>query len=245
MKVFIVDKKRFNGLILRNKNIEFIVCFDKDLYEKLQKYNIVLIDKKGKIRKSNYFPDEIYNLKSVNQLISFKKNIFRYFEKQYLYLYRSRIGDIRRTNMLLNPWIALVNKKKIIQEKIEVLDNAIFEILMKYFEVKYSKEYVEKHRYYFEIILNYITSFYRAYVYSLSDLKRGAELFNDIFRFIDFYELLKNHRPSESDLTKSGLKRDYIKVVSRFFIERIHKNSDIREFAKKNIELWRENKWIE
>jgi len=245
MKVFIVDKNKFNKSKFRNKNIDFIVCFNEDIYEKLQKYKIVLIDTKGKIKKSNYFPNEIYTLKSTSKLIDFKKRIFKYFENKYVYLYRNKVGYMYRTNMLLNPWVALANKKKTIQETIEIMDRAIFEILMKYFEVRYSKVYVEKNRYYFEIILSYFTSFYRAYVYSENNLKRGAELFNDIFRFIDFYELLKNYRPNVFDLTKSGLKKDYFKVIVRFFIENIHKYPDVREFAKENIKLWKENEWIE
>ena len=245
MKIIVVNEKMFNKKKILNKKVEFIVLFNKNLFDSLQKFNVVLIDKRGKIRKSNYFPNRIYKLKSTNAIIEFKKNIFKYFEKKYINLYRKKIGYIHRTNMLINTYIAYAKKQKNTNDLINVLDNAIFEIILQYFSVKYSADYVKKYKKYFEISFNYITSLYRSYVYSNKDLKRGAEIFNDIFRFIVFFELWKKFRPNDADITIFGFKNMYFKVISRFFIEEIHKQPDIRVFAEKNILLWQSNGWIE
>jgi len=241
MVVFIIEDKNFTISKLRGKKVDLIYLFNEELYDKLSsKYKVVLFDKFLKIKKENFFNKDILDVKK-RILIDYKIKFFEVFEQKYRNLYRKKIAYMRRSNLKRNIIYSVANKKDN-NEIVKFLDEEIFLVMLKAVKVRISEKFVEQNKEAFKDIFNYITSLYRAYCYSFG-YKRGSEILLDLFRFKLFYEIANFYFPNSFDLYKTRLKKDYIKVLSRLFIEDIHKNL-LDNFLSKNLAQWLEFGWF-
>jgi len=245
MLVFITHPKYFDIKSLDDKKVDLIYIFNsKVLYHKLSKdYKCINIGKDGNIVDENYFPKQ--TLKKYYGLLEFKKGIYGYFKKKH-YKAQSKIYVMRGgyKDVMYRMTFAEVRRleKKNINEAILYLDNAILKEVISMLEFEYSKKWTEIHNDKLKYIFNLINSFYRAYIYRFFR-KRGLELFGDLFRHNLFLNILIHYPFEKYDIYENRFHYNYLKVISRLFIEQLHKN-DVKGFIKSNIAYYKENGWL-
>ena len=234
MLAFIIDKRRFKAF---EKKPELVFIFDNEkLFDELsERYKCVNLNKRGIITKENFFPKRA-SIKSKSLYFNIKKDVYSYFKKKHHEILRKQIVMLRGHKdtiyyLVINRAKEL-EKKRQYEEANELLEKEIVKNIQKVLE--FEKIDIDRN---FQYILNYSYSFYRAYIYSFAK-KRGIDILGDIFRFNLVINIMRFYRYNEYDLLKTGFKTGYLKIISRLFIEQIHKNS-VKNFVKRNIEYYK------
>ncbi len=246
MIVFITHPKYFDMANIRDKkDIELIFIFDSmNLYQKLsQKYQCVLLDKRGNIKQENFFPpSRKIHKNTIHGFFRIKEKSLRYFRKIYHRTKKKHFEMLQRyKDVEFDIIVAMAKKKKTPQEQLISLDNGILRTIYDILELEHGEKYLKENKIFIELLFNYIKSFYRAYVYSFSK-ERGAEVFSDFFRFSYLFNTLFYYRFNKRDIYQNRFHYRYLRVLSRLFIEHIHK-SDVKGFVEHNIGYYKENGW--
>jgi hypothetical protein len=243
MLAFITTKRGFRGL---DKQYELVYVFNKDLYEYLSKDNkCIYLGMDGNIHKENFFPKNSYEKAAVH-FLEIKKGVYLHFKKRE-YDFLRRNGGVYMSykkdpikNLILSQADKLLSKDK--NQAFLFLDGEILKLIFDILGQEYSQNFLEKNLPYYKKIFNYINSFYRGYVYSMR-IKRGAEVFADIFRFSLFMHILLYYHFDKYDLNSRGFSREYLRVLARLFIEQVHR-VDFKNFIKNNLKYYRRNGWL-
>ncbi len=249
MLVFVTHPKFFDKKFLYRKNVDLVYIFNsKKLFNELsEKYKCVNIGSSGKIKDENFFPAPVkYKPVTKEKFLDLKIGIYAYFKKK-------RHKMMRRHYVMLRGWRdnefeilksfakkALKNRKE--NEAFAMVDNAIQRSVVDILELERGKEYVEEFSKFIIYLNNYAHSFYRSYIYSLG-FKRGEEIFGDVFRYSYFDKVMLYYRFWKRDIYNGKFHFNYLKVLSRVFIEDIHKNN-IKNYIVKNIKYYKENEWL-
>lgn len=233
MVAFIIDKRKFKGF---EKKPKLVFIFDDEkLFDELSKnYKCVNLDKKGIITKENFFPKS--SMKSKHIYFEVKSGVYSYFKKKHHDILRRQTVMIKGHkdalyNLVIRESKKLAQKRQY-EEANDMLNREIRSNIDKILE--FENIQIDK---YFEYILNYTYSFYRAYIYSIAR-KRGIDCLGDIFRFNLALSIVRFYRYNEFDILKTGFKIGYLKVISRLFIEQIHKNN-FQNFLNQNISYYK------
>ena len=246
MLVFVTHPKYFDKKVLYRKNVDLIYIFNsKKLFDELsKKYRCVNIGIDGTIKNENFFPKaKKYKKITKIKFLEVKIGIYSYFKKKqhsFFKKYYSMMRGYKDTeyHLLINH----AKKQKEFNDSIMMLDTGIMRCIVEIIKLEKGERFLEKNIELLRVLQNYSHTFYRSYVYSLG-FERGFEIFGDIFRYNYFNKVVLYYLFNKYDVYKKGFHYNYLKVLSRLFIEDIHKNN-IKGFVEKNIEYYKENEWL-
>ena len=235
MLAFIIDKRRFKEF---EKKPELVFIFNNEkLFDELSlNYKCVNLDAKGIITKENFFPKR--SIKSKYIYFEVKKGVYSYFKKKYHNILRKQF--VMRRGYKDSIYYLVINQARELEKRRQyeeaniLLDNAIINIMKEILDFEGIK--VDKYFYY---LINYTYSFYRAYIYSFAR-KRGIDVLGDIFRFNLALNIVRFYKYNKFDISNSGFKTGYLRVISRLFIEQMHKNN-VKNFVDRNIDYYKNN----
>ena len=231
MLVFITHPKYFDESKIENKKVELIYIFNsKQLYNKLsQKYKCVNLGIDGNIIDENFFPKRKMSEESLSKIFDFKMGIYSYFKKKYYQIeskYYVKRGGYKDSEyrFVADYSYNLYRKNKI--KGILYLEDELKDMVNRIINFDNSSNIKKQNIKFIKFIFNYVSSFYRAYIYSFSLKKRGIEIFGDVFKYnllvtITLYYCFDKYDIYENKKFKYG----YLKVLSRLFIEQIHSNN--------------------
>ena len=235
MIAFIVDKRRFKEF---EKRPEVIFIFNNEkLFDELSlNYKCVNLDSKGKIIKENFFPKR--SIKSKYIYFEVKKGVYSYFKKKYHKLLSKKF--IMRKGYKDSLYYLVLNQARELEKRRQYEEASFYldrEILNNINEIlSFEGIKLDKYAYY---VMNYTYSFYRAYIYSFAR-KRGIDVLGDIFRFNLALNIIRFYKYDRFDVLNSGFKTGYLRVISRLFIEQLHKNN-VKYFVNRNIDFYKNN----
>ena len=242
MLVFITHPKYFDRKKLRGKKVDLVYIFNsKILFNKFNK-KCVNIGLDGKIKNENFFSKEFLNIKK-GQILDLKFSVYAYFKKVELqhkrkfYVIRGGFRDYQY-NLVSSTSRDIA--KRDINRAIYFIDNEVINLMFNILSLYYDKKEIDKK--YISKLFYIYDSFFRAYVYSFG-FKRGAEIFADIFKYSLFLNTLIYYKWDKWDLYKDFFHYNYLKVLSRLFIEKITKNN-IHSFIEANLKYYKENGWL-
>ncbi len=246
MLVFITHPKYFDKRKIARKKIDLIYIFNsKKLYSQLsEKYKCVNIGKDGKIKQENFFPQaKKYKRITKEKFIDLKIGIVKYFAKKKHSVQRKYYVMLKGpySDPLMHYGFHKAKKSEF-NEGTMILDAMIVNYIAEIFRLEKGEEFTNKNKRYIELLLNFSHSFYRAYVYSLG-YERGMEIFSEVFKFNYFKKVSLYYTFNKFDLYQDRFHFNYLKVLSRLFVEDIH-NNNIEEFIQKNITYYKENGWL-
>ena len=235
MLAFIIDKRKFKGF---EKKPELVFIFDNEkLFDELsERYKCVNLNKRGIVTKENFFPKRD-SIKSKRLYFEIKEGVYSYFKKKQHKIFCRQSVMLRGHkdtiyNFVINTARELERKKQY-EEASQFLDREILNLIKEIL----SFEHIENDKY-FQYVLNYCYSFYRAYIYSFTN-KRGIDFLGDVFRFNLAINIMRFYKYNEYDVLKTGFKTGYLKIISRLFIEQIHREY-VKKFVKSNIEYYKQ-----
>ena len=246
MLVFITHPKYFERKMLYRKKIDLVYVFNSKrvYFELAKKYRCVNLGSDGKIKNENFFPQaKKYKKITKEKFLDLKMGLVKYFAKKRHQV--QKMHYVMLKGPYLDPLMQLGFKRakeSEFNEGAKILDAMILNCIEEIFRMEMGDKFVQKYESFFEKLLNYSSSFYRAYVYSLG-FERGMEVFGDVFKYNYFKKASLYYTFNEFDIYKDKFHFNYLKVLSRLFIEDIHKNG-IYGFIQKNIEYYKENEWL-
>jgi len=217
MFVFITHPRYFDKQDLCRKRIDLIYIFNsKKLYDELSKrYKCVNLGIDGKIKNENFFKSEKVD----------KYKLFEDLKSVYSYVLKIRQSrDIVMDKSLKKYTLKFINEMANINIEygISSLKDEIFSEINRCLDLSFSKTYLEKNKKYFDLILKYGESFFIAFISSFG-IKNNyffnfyAEIIAYAINSFTFYT------PNSFDIYKDKFRYEYLKVLSRLFIEAIHK----------------------
>ena len=235
MLAFIIDKRKFKEF---EKKPEIVFIFNNEkLFDELSlNYKCVNLNSNGKITKENFFPKR--GIKSKYIYFEIKRGVYAYFKKKHHKLLSRKF--VMRSGYKDSIYYLVINQAKELEKKAQyeeaniLLDRAIINTIKEILDLEEIK--FDKYAYY---VINYTYSFYRAYIYSFIR-KRGIDVLGDIFRFNLALNILRFYKYNRFDVLNSGFKYGYLRVISRLFIEQMHKNN-VKDFVNRNIEFYKSN----
>lgn len=245
MLVFITHPKLFDIKKLKDKKVTLIYIFNsKKLFEELKKsYKCVNIGIDGVIKDENFFPKKVVTKTFLELMFKNRKDLFAYFKKKNYNKERVYLKTgFRDSEYRFVRGMAEQIFKKDLAEAFAYLNREIYHQIFGMIRLETSNEEYEFRNNYSELLKNYTHSFFRSYIYSMGFRRRGVELFGDIWSYNYFLNVMLYYGFSKFDIYKNGFHYNYLRVLSRVFIETIHKN-DIKSFIKSNIDYYKENGW--
>ena len=251
MIAIITHPKYFDKSKLYRKKVDLVYIFNSyELYKELsKKYKCVNLNNSYKIVNENFFPSQVYtNHRTISKIYYFRELILQYFYKKKYQLYRShKIAQINyyyKQDPIYNLVKARAKKtfKTDKTKAMNILNEGIYKAIKDSIEEIVDKKYYELNKDYFQLIFNLIDSFYRAYIYTEEDFKRGAEITTDIFKYNLAMTIIIYYRMEQRDIYKNRFHYNYLRVISRLFIENIHANN-IKAYTKAQITHWEEDEW--
>ena len=232
MLVFVVEKRRFKEI----QKADLIYIFNnEELFIELSKnFKCVNLNSKGIIINENFFPKR--SIKDKDIYFDVKRGVYSYFKKKQHQIMRKKMVMIKGYkdavyNVIINESKRL-EKRRQYEEAKELLDGEILRNIKGVLEFEGIK--IDR---YFTYLNNYLFSFYRAYIYSFTT-KRGVDFLGDIFRFNLLLNIMRFYHFDREDVLRVGFKKGYLRVISRLFIEQIHKN-DVKNFVIQNIDHYK------
>jgi len=246
MLVFITHPKYFDKTKLQDKKVQLIYIFNsKNLFNELKdSYKCVNLGLNGKIIDENFFPKKLVSNIFKKMMFNNRKDLFAYFKKKAYNKQRVYVRGMgfRDAEYRLVRNLSEQVRKKDEQVAFEYLNERIYEQIMNMIQMDVSQNEYQFRSKYFNLLHNYTHSFFRSYIYSMGFRRRGVELFGDIWTYNYFLNVMLYYSFSKFDIYKNGFNYNYLKVLSRVFIEVIHKN-DIKGFIKSNIEYYKKHEW--
>ena len=190
------------------KKYDLVYIFDnKKLFDDLKSnFKCVNLGIDGKIKDINFKKD--FNLKNY-QILDIQKSIYFYLKK------RSLIKSKRDFHMKM---IYEMESKNEIDLAISFMNTTIKGLLDDIVSMSVESKFLRNYESFIQILFNYINSFYNVYA-----MKFGYDERIEIFKMALFLNILSFYRFDRFDLNENGFKRGYLKVISRLFIEQIHK----------------------
>ena len=190
------------------KEYDIVYIFNNQpLYNKLsKKFNCVNLSRNGMIKEMN-FKKEI-DLK-LYQIVDIQKVVYFYLKK------KNPIYTKKDINMKM---LYEMEKKNFYEEAIYFMNSIINQTLDEILSMNIERRFLNKYKNYVKSIFNYINSFYIAYSYRFTFSQKL-----EILKYALFINTMLYYRFDKYDLTETGFKRGYLKVLSRLFIEQIHK----------------------
>ena len=250
MLVIITHPKYFDKEKLKRKKVELCYIFNsKRLYNELsKKYKCVNLNSQYEIIDENFFPSETYDGRLLYpRMFSFRISILTYFYKKKYQLMKRKgvaaVGAYYKRDAIYNMSVAMAKKtfKRDKSGAMRSLNDSIYSVVQEGIYNIVSKSYFDENKEYFPLIFNLADSFYRSYIYSFPDVKRGAEVTSDVLKYNFVMNSIIYYRMEKNDIYKDGFHYNYLRVLSRLFIENIHRNLGIKEFTYENIEFWEED----
>ncbi len=226
MIVFITHPKYFDlKKLINKKDIEIVFIFNsKSLYKNLsKKYKCINIDYHGKISAQNFFPPiKTIEKESLYNFLAQKKRTFQFFKKKLFYQQKKRGFYINRWEMEreIRLYLHYINKEKKLFRKFELLDKYIYITLNEI--LKMEKGYTKDENFYIKKMLNYSSTFFIGYAYSIIAFKE-AKFIVDFFRYNFFLNTLLYYGFEKKDIYHNSFHYNYLKIISHLFIEYIHK----------------------
>jgi hypothetical protein len=249
MLVFITHPKYFDKKSLYRKKPELVYIFNSfPLYEELsKKYKCINLDKNYNVKNENFFPEPNDKKQFKHSMVDIKRDIYSYFKKkEYFFLrkqYRMR-GSYKDTDykMIINFSHMYEREERNIEKATKFMEISIEETLISILKFEKGEKFVKDNIEFIKKIFNLMNSLYRAYIYSFCKI-RGSEVYGDIFKFNTFLNSILYYTFDKYDIYENDFYYSYKKVLSRLFIENLHKN-DIKYFVKANIEYQKEQRWL-
>jgi len=249
MLVFVTNPKYFDEEKIKNKTPDLIYIFNsRNLYQILSKtYKCVNLDKSGVIKNENFFPlAKKYKPVTKEKFLDIKLDIYKYFKRR-LFLFQ------KEHYQMVNSWYdnkyKIVKmfakkyyKKKEFNKAFKVVDQAIEESVNEILKLERGEKYINGNSKFIKYLNNYAHSFFRSYIYARG-FNRGEEIFADVLRYNYFKNIMLYYRFWNEDVYNDRFHFQYLKVISRVFIEEVHKR-DICGFVENNVNYYKEIGWL-
>jgi hypothetical protein len=220
--VFVYNHKFFKEPI---KNDLIYVFNSQKLYENLSKnHRCVNLNKNGDIANENFFPKE--KIKIHSTIYQLKKDVYSYLKEYFhklelKYKYSSSFKDAEFKDVIKTADNYL---KKGELEAIQYINGENLRLLVKIIQIMRGKTFYNGNRITIGWLLVYINSFYRSYLYSMID-KPGIDAFSEKLQYDLSLNIIKNH--FHKNITyKDGFHFNYLKLLSKLFLEHVQKNRD-------------------
>jgi len=192
---------------LINKYDIVYIFNNETLFNDLSKnFNCVNLERNGKIKNINF--KKKFNLEDY-QILEIQKAVYFYLRK------RSLIKIKKDFHMKMIYEMEIKNE---IGLAISYMDTVIKGLLDEIISMSIDNGFLRKYEKFIQILFNYINSFYNIYA-----MKFGYDERIEIFKTALFLNILNFYRFDRFDLNDNGFKRGYLKVISRLFIEQIHR----------------------
>lgn len=187
---------------------DIVYIFNNEiLFNDLSKnFNCVTLGIDGKIKNINFKKD--FNLKNY-QILEIQKAVYFYLKK------RSSIKIKKDFHMKMIYEMEIKNE---IDLAISYMDTVIKGLLDEIISMSIDNKFLRNYEKFIQILFNYINSFYNVYA-----MKFGYDERIEVFKTALFLNILNFYRFDRFDLNDNGFKRGYLKIISRLFIEQIHK----------------------
>ena len=242
MILFITHPKYFDRRKIRGKKPDLVFVFNsKEMFDKFDE-KCVNIGWDGKIKHENFFKKDFITLP--RNLVINRKLLYYTYYKKILHNQKKKhyymIQGYKDALYNLTHKVARDMAKKDINDAIEYVDKQILNTVIEILTIKYSQE--ELNSVHIAKLYNIYNSFFRAYIYSMN-YKRGMEFFGDLFKYTLFINTILDYKYRQKDLYNDFFHYNYLRVVSRLFIETICKN-DIKSYIDSAIIRYKENKWL-
>ena len=182
---------------------------NKPLYDKLsKKFNCVNIARNGKAKEFN-FKKEIV-LKDY-EIIDIQKSVYFYLKKRNKVYCRSK----KDFNMQMLYELQKQNRTEHAQI---FMQDAIKGEMRDIYSMYFGKSFLTKYQKHIEILFNYVETFYSAYAHRF-----GYSEKIEVLKYALFLNILLYYTFNQYDVNETGFKRGYLKIISRLFVEQIHK----------------------
>lgn len=241
MMLFVTHPKYFDKRAIRGKKIDLGFVFDsKKLYSSFD-FKCVNIGKDGKIRNENFFPQEILNLPK-GIALSLKQQLYGYLKKREHKIkckYMRMVQGYKDAQYKLVLSTSKHFAKKDLNQALIFMEKEMMNLLISMIEYEMKAKDRQMYAKNFVTLYNITNSFFRAYTYSLG-YKRGTEVIVDVLRFGFLLNVIEYYLFNKYDIYEDRFDYRYLKVLSRLFIEYVHRN-DIKGFIEKQLEFYAEN----
>ena len=190
------------------KRYDIVYIFNnQSLYNKLnKKFNCVNLARNGMIKEMNFKKET--NL-ALYQIVDIQKAVYFYLKK------RNPVYTKKDINMKM---LYEMEKKNNYEGAVLFMKDTNFQMLNEIFSINIESEFLKKYNKYIPMLYNYINSFYIGFSNKFFYDKRV-----EVLKFGLFVNAMLYYRFDKYDLTETGFKRGYLKVLSRLFVEQIHK----------------------
>ncbi len=245
MLVFITNPKYFDKRKIGRKKVDLVYIFgSKKLFDELsKKYKCVNIGKDGNIKNENFFPEAVkYKKVTRERFMGIKIGALKYFKKKRFKVYRSRYEMFGDYDPLFNMVVAMAKKKRDFNEGANIINAKIISYIEDIIRIEKGEKFLKNYASYLKIVLNLSHSFHRAYIYS-KGFQRGFEVFGDVFTFSYFNNAVLYYTFDKFDIYEDRFHFNYLRVLSRLFIEHIHKN-EVEKFINHQIDVFKESGWL-
>jgi len=245
MLVFITNPKYFDKKSIKGKNVDLIFIFgSKRLCNELSKNNkCVNIGVEGKILQENFFPQaKKYNKNTRDKLLDIKINCLYYFKKLHHNEYKVKMQIINKHDPIFNLNVYRAKRMKDFNDAAKIIDLMIVKYIYEILNLRHGKRFSQNHKTVLKRLLNVTSAFYRAYIYSFG-FDRGMEVFADIYKYSFFKNVSLFYTFNKYDIYQNSFHYNYLKVLSRLFIENIHKKN-LKNFVTENINYYKERGWL-
>jgi len=242
MLVFITHPKYFDRRKIRGKKPDLVYVFNSESTFKKFDEKCVNIGLDGKIKNENFFSKEFLDFNK-GAVLDLKMSMYVYFKKVSLqhkrkfYVIRGGYKDYQYN---LVKSMSKDIAKTDINRSIAFIDNEIVSVMFEILSLYYDKKDINK--IYISKLYHIYDSFFRTYIYSLG-FKRGAEIFGDVFKYSLFLNTFIYYKFDKFDVYREFFHFNYLKVLSRLFIEKIHK-SNVKLMVEHNINYYKESGWL-
>ena len=241
MMLFVTHPKYFDKRAIIGKKIDLGFVFDsKRLYDSFD-FKCVNIGKDGKIRNENFFPQEILNLPK-GIALSLKQKLYGYLKKREHKIkckYMRMVKGYKDAQYKLVLSTSKHFAKKDLNQALIFMEREMLNLLVSMIEYEMKAKDSQMYAKNFTTLYNITNSFFRAYTYSLG-YKRGTEVIVDVLRFGFLLNVIEYYLFDKYDIYEDRFDYKYLKVLSRLFIEYVHRN-DIKGYIEKQLEFYEEN----
>ncbi len=242
MMLFVTHPKYFDKRAIRGKKIDLGFVFDsKRLYDSFD-FKCVNIGKDGKIRNENFFPKEIKLDINKDMALNIKIGVYSYLKKRDYKIKSKYLRTAEGYRDFQYRFVVSHTRdiaKKDFNKALSSIEEDIYDLFLSIAKDNYMlSNYIQN----LITLYNIINAFFEAYICSLG-YNKNEKMIIEILQYTFLLNIIEYYTFDRNDIDKNGFNNKYLKILSRLFIEHIHK-INIEEFIQEQYRYYNKGKYL-